>query len=418
MMRGLPRRPSAGQVVLGALCAMYFLFYMDRVDIATAATSIQHELHLSNTQLGLVFSAFAYPYAFFQIFGGWIADRFGPRRTLMACGLIVSATTMLTGLVGALGSLFAVRMALGFGEGAAFPTATRAMASWLPPSRWGYGQGITHSASRLGNALTPPLISALILALSWRASFVIVGAASLVWVVFWAVWFHDEPATHPRVTEVELRALGGARQKRGQTPTPWRALILRMLPVTAVDFCYGWMLWLFLNWLPSFFQNEYHQDLKKSAFFSAGVFLAGLVGDTLGGVLSDRILKHTGDLQRARAWVITGGFLGACICMTPLFLTANPTLVAVTLGCAFFALELIVAPIWSVPMDIAPAHAGKASGMMNLGFGIAGIISPFVVGEIIDITGSRTLPFIVSMSLLPLGAVLAFRMHPDLPLST
>jgi len=377
---------------------MYFLFYMDRVNIATAAVSIQNELRLSNTQLGLVFSAFAYPYAFFQVFGGWIADRFGPRRTLMVCGLIVSATTMLTGLAGGMGSLFAARMALGFGEGAAFPTATRAMASWLPSSSWGYAQGITHSASRLGNAVTPPLISALILALSWRASFVAAGAASIAWVIVWIVCFPDEPASHPRIAP---------------TPTPWRRLILRMLPVTAVDFCYGWMLWLFLNWLPSFFQNEYHQDLKRSAIFSAGVFLAGLVGDTLGGVLSDRILQRTGDLRRARAWVIAGGFLGALLCLMPLFITHNPTYVALTLGFAFFALEFIVAPIWSVPMDIAPAHAGKASGLMNLGFGVAGIISPYVVGRIIDVTGNRTLPFIVSMSLLLLGAGLAFRMNPE-----
>jgi len=225
-------RPRAARLVLPLLCAMYFLFYIDRVNIATAATSIQAELGLSNTQLGLVFSAFAYPYAFFQIFGGWIADRFGARRTLLGSGLIVALTTMLTGLAGGLGSMFAVRMALGFGEGAAFPTATRAMASALPAARWGFAQGITHSAARLGNAITPPLIAALILALSWRASFLILGAASLVWVLFWGVGFRDVAEALPTAPSI---------------PIPWRRLILRMLPVTAVDFCYGWMLWLFLS---------------------------------------------------------------------------------------------------------------------------------------------------------------------------
>jgi MFS family permease len=400
---GAAVRPRAGRLVLWLLCAMYFLFYVDRVNIATAATSIQLELGLSNTQLGLVFSAFAYPYAFFQIFGGWIADRFGPRRTLLACGLIVSVTTMLTGLAGGLGSLFAVRLALGFGEGAAFPTATRAMASWLPADSWGFAQGITHSAARLGNALTPPLISALILMLSWRASFLILGAGSLVWVLIWGLWFRDapEPTRSAFITAA---------------PTPWRRLILRMLPVTMVDFCYGWMLWLFLNWLPSFFQNEYHQDLKKSAIFSAGVFLAGVVGDTLGGVLSDRILQRTGSRHDARAWVIAGGLVGAFVFMLPLFITHEVGPVAISLALAFFSLELVVAPIWSVPMDIAPGHAGKASGLMNLGFGIAGIISPAVVGMIIDMSGSRTLPFVASMGLLLVGAAMAFRMQPDRPL--
>lgn len=383
---------------------MYCLFYVDRVNIATAASSIQADLGLTNTQLGLVFSAFAYPYAFFQIFGGWIGDRFGPRRTLIACGLIVAATTMLTGLAGGLGSLFAVRMALGFGEGAAFPTATRAMVSGLPPERWGYAQGITHSAARLGNALTPPLISALILALSWRASFAIVGALSLGWVLAWTILFT------PGNTEA-------AAPVRIAVATPWRALAARILPVTAVDFCYGWMLWLFLNWLPSFFQNEYHLDLKTSAVFSAGVFLAGVVGDTAGGVISDRILNRTGSRQKARAWVICGALLGAFVFMIPLLFVRDVTQAAISLGLAFFALELVVAPIWSVPMDIAPTHAGKASGLMNLGFGIAGIISPLAVGGIIDMTGNRTIPFIASMLVLLVGAALALRMQPDRPLA-
>lgn len=187
---------------------------------------------------------------------------------------------MLTGLAGGLGSMFAVRLTLGLGEGAAFPTATRAMASRLPAASWGFAQGITHSASRLGNAITPPLIAALILALSWRASFLILGAASLVWLLLWGIGFHDAAEPAHRAPSIQ---------------TPWRRLILRMLPVTAVDFCYGWMLWLFLNWLPGFFQNEYHQDLKKSAIFAAGVFLAGVIGDTLGGILSDRILQPTGN---------------------------------------------------------------------------------------------------------------------------
>lgn len=402
-------RSRSGRRLLWLLCAMYFLFYIDRVNIATAATSIQRDLLLSNTQLGLVFSAFAYPYAFFQVFGGWVGDHAGPRRTLAGCGLIVAATTMLTGVAGGLGTLFAVRMALGFGEGAAFPTATRAMANWLPASMWGYAQGITHSAARLGNALTPPLIAALIVALSWRASFLILGAASLVWVLAWLFLF--------RGPYHSVGSAAGFPSRPGVIhPTPWRRLAARIAPVTAVDFCYGWMLWLFLNWLPSFFQNEYHLDLKKSAVFSAGVFLAGVVGDTAGGILSDRILSRTGSRQRARGWVICGGLLGAFVFMLPLLAVNDFNQAAISLGLAFFALEFVVAPIWSVPMDIAPDHAGKASGLMNLGFGIAGIISPLVVGFIIDATGDRTLPFTVSMGLLLFGAGLALRMQPDRPM--
>ena len=114
-------------VVLGLLCVMYMITYVDRVNVATAASEFKRELALSNTQLGLVFSAFAYPYLLFQVFGGWVGDRFGPRRTLFVCGVIWAAATILTGLASSLAMLFAARVLLGFGEGATFPVATRAM---------------------------------------------------------------------------------------------------------------------------------------------------------------------------------------------------------------------------------------------------------------------------------------------------
>jgi len=188
-----------------------------------------------------------------------------------------------------------------------------------------------------------------------------------------------------------------------------------MLPVTAVDFCYGWTLWLFLSWIPSFFYQNYHQDLQKSAFYSAGVFLAGVIGDTLGGVLSDRILRRTGDRVAARRNVIVAGMLGSFLLLVPVMLVDDVNIAALPLAAAFFFVELVVAPIWAVPMDIAPRYAGSASGMMNFGFGVAGIISPLVFGYLIDRTGSWTLPFAGSIFLLLLGAGLAFRMHPDRP---
>ena len=125
-------RFKATHVVLAMLCIMYFITYIDRVNIGTAASEIQKELHLSNTELGLVFSAFAYPYLLFQVIGGWVGDRFGPRKTLFWCGMIWAVATIVTGFVHGLTALFIARFALGFGEGATFPTATRAMQTGRP----------------------------------------------------------------------------------------------------------------------------------------------------------------------------------------------------------------------------------------------------------------------------------------------
>ena len=405
----------ATTIVLGLLCLMYMITYIDRVNIATAASEIQKELHLSNTELGFVFSAFAYPYLLFQVFGGWVGDRFGPRATLFSCGVIWAAATILTGLAGSLATLFLVRVLLGVGEGATFPVATRAMQSWTAPSGRGFAQGITHAFARFGNAVTPPIVAWLIALITWRGSFVALGCCSLLWILVWVWYFRDNPADHSGITREELDTL----PNRGVPPivkrprVPWRRLALRMLPVTVVYFCYGWTLWLYLNWLPSFFRHEYNLEITKSALFASAVFFAGVGGDLLGGTLSDAILKRTGDIHRARRNVVVTGFLGAFGCLLAMFLTHDLTLITLSLGGGFFFAELVIGPMWAIPMDIAPKYSGTASGLMNTGSALAAILSPLAFGYVADLTGDWHLPFIGSLGLLLLGALLAPLMHPE-----
>jgi len=401
--------------VLGLLCVMYFVTYVDRVNIATAGSAIRKELSLSNTQLGLVFSAFAWPYLLLQVFGGWVGDRWGPRRTLFVCGLIWAAATILTGLAGSLAVLFIVRVLLGVGEGATFPVATRAMQSWVPGSRRGFAQGITHACARFGNAVTPPIVAWLMALVTWRGSFVVLGVASLLWVSVWVWYFRDHPADHKDITPEELETLPnrGAPILTDRPAIPWGPLALRMLPVTVVYFCYGWTLWLYLNWLPSFFLNEYKFDIKQSALYSSAVFLAGVVGDWLGGEVSDRILHRTQNLQKARRNLVMAGFLGAFVCLLPMFFTRDLTLITLSLGAGFFCAEIVIGPMWAIPMDIAPKYSGTASGLMNTGSAAAAIASPLVFGYIADLTGNWHLPFVGSLGLLLLGAILAPTMHPE-----
>jgi MFS family permease len=409
------RRVSASNMVLFLLCLMYFVTYLDRVNIATAGGEIMKDLGLSNTQFGLILSAFAYPYAIFQVIGGSVGDKFGARRTLLVCGLIWASATILTGLVGGLISLFLARVLLGFGEGATFPTATRAMQNWTAPGKRGFAQGITHAFARLGNAVAPPIVAVLIYHVGWRLGFVVLGVASFAWVVVWYLYFRDDPKDHPAITPEELAVLPPPSKVGAKQNIPWSRLTLRMLPVTLTYFCYGWTLWLFLGWLPSFFKLNYGLDLKNSALFASGVFFAGVVGDTLGGVFSDRILKKTGNLKLARLSVIVVGFLGAAASLAGVFFTRDLTLVALLLSSGFFFAELVIGPIWSVPMDIAPKYSGTAAGLMNTGSAVAAIISPIVFGMIVDMTGSWTLPFAGSVGLCLVGAGLAFTMHPERP---
>jgi len=406
---------GAPRIILALLCLIYLIFFVNRVNISTAAPLMKADLKLTNTQLGLVFSAFAIPYALFQLIGGWIGDRFGPRLTLSVCCALVGVSTILTGAAthGFI-SLFALRLALGFGEGAAFPTATRAMSTWVPARSWGFAQGITHSFGRLGTAITPPIMAALLLFISWRGSFVVLGLLSLLWLFLWAWYFRNDPGDHPGITESQLSELAGV-DSSSRKAIPWLPLAHRILPVTIVDFCYGWTLWLFLSWIPTFFFENYHLNLQSSAMFSAGVLFAGVIGDTVGGLASDRLLRMTGSLVVARRSVIVTGFLGAFVFLVPVVLIHDLRIAALGLSLAFFFAELIVGPIWSIPLDIAPRYAGSASGMMNFGFAAAGLVSPSSFGYLVDRTGSWVVPFIGSIALLLLGAALAMRLRPDKP---
>jgi MFS family permease len=404
--------------ILGVLCLMYLMLYVDRVNIATVAPRITSDLGLSHAQFGFAVSAFAYPYALFQLVGGWVGDRLGPRLALTLCGIVVCLATILTGLAGGFASLVAARLALGFGEGSAFPTATRAMALWIPADRWGFAQGITHAAARLGNAITPLLIVGLLEYVSWRMSFAVMGLFGIVWIVLWQ-WVSRQASRRLGETasagSVLEAAATSTNRGKPRSHVPWMKLARRMLPVTAVDFCYGWTLWVSLTWLPSFFLQNFHLDLQHSAVFSSAVLFSGVVGNAAGGFASDLLYQRTRNLLVARRNLIVSGMLGALVFLLPVVASRDLTIVTLSLAATCFCSELIVGPIWAVPMDITPDYAGSASGIMNFGFGLAGIVSPVVFGALLDLTGNWTTPFYCSIFLLMLGAVLSYHMRPEMP---
>jgi MFS family permease len=404
---------SPQTLMLAGLCAMYMITYIDRVNISTAAPVLQKDLALSDTELGLVFSAFAVPYGVLQPFGGWLGDRFGPRWVLFAVGILWAAATIWTGLANGLVILFIARFLLGLGEGATFPTATKAMAIWLPAHKRAFAQGITHSFSRIGTAMAPPLVGYMMIAYGWRMPFYLLGAISLVWAAWWVAFFRDNPHDDRRLTAQERAELLPPPEPR---PVPWGPLFKKIAPVTAVDFCYGWTLWVYLTWLPSFLAASYHLPMKKFVWFSTGVMLAGVIGDTAGGLLSDTLLVRTGNLKFARRLNLVVGFLGSLLFLLPTLFIHNLITVSILLSLAFFFLELCNPVLWVLPMDLAPQYAGTAGGMMNLGFGIAGVLSPSLFGFLIDRTGSWEVPFATSVFLLFVGVLLAFRIDPTRPL--
>lgn len=409
---------SATSTTLILLCLMYAITYIDRVNVSTAALVFKKDLNLSNAQVGLVFSAFAYPYVLLTVLGGWMSDRLGARRALTWASMTWAAATLWTGMTFGFTTMLLSRLLLGVGEGATFPIATRALCDWIPKHKRSLSQGLTHSSSRLGAALTPPLVAWLIATYTWRGSFFVLGVLSLGWALAWWLWFRDLPGSHPKISKEELLEMDQApKLLAASVPIPWSSLARRMLPVTTVYFCYGWTLWLYLAWMPSYFAHNYGLNITQSALFSAGVFLGGVLGDVAGGLVSDSIFRRTRSYNMARRNLVVGGFLFSLCAMLAVFFVRDASWTSLCLSVAFFAVEFTVAPMWTIPMDIAPQFAGSASGLMNTGSPLAAIVSPIAFGYVIDKTGNWNLPFAGSIAILLFGSIVAFWMKPEQPFS-
>jgi sugar phosphate permease len=414
-------KSPAGKILF-LLCFLYLLLYMDRVNLSVAASAIKTQFHLNAMQLGLAFSAFGYGYALFQVLGGWIGDRIGTRKTLGFFLVFWGCVAIAIGFVNSLATLIVARIALGIAEGTALPNATRAVGIWMPVERRAISQGLMQGCSRFGTAIAAPLIAGIMLLFgTWRAAFWVLGAVGLVWAVIWAWYYRDRPAEHPALRN----APGGVREAtKPATATtvdsvPWKPLLRRMAPAIGVWFCQGWTFWMFLSWIPIFLLTQYKVDIKTSALFTAGVFFAGVAGDLVGGLVSDRILRSTGDLAKARRDVVMVAFAGTAIFVAPIiFVRHDVDIVALCLSGALFFLELMTGPMWSVPMDIAPNYAGTAAGMMNTGSAIASILTPLAFGLLVDWTGNWNIPFIGSFAFLVIGCGLATQIRPEQQVQT
>ena len=411
-----PRAPfSAHAVLTTLLCVLFAIMYLDRVNISAAAGPLKAHFELTNTQMGWAFSAFSWAYLASVLFGGWGARKFGARATLFVSVAIVGIGTVLTGLTGGLASLFVARLVVGLGEGPAFPAATQAMRNWYPAHRFGYIQGITHSASRLGAAIAPPLVASIILWSDWRVSFILCGVAAMAWAVAWWFYFQDDPRTHPQVNEKHLENLSVSLPDRKARFPLW-ILTKRMFPVTIVTFTYGWTYWVFVSWLPLYFANRHGTDLRNSALLTSLLFFAGLIGNTVGGTVSDLILRRTGRHRLARCGVVFTSLVGTALFLIPCLFVENLTAIVALLAAAMFFLELTIAPMYAIPMDISREYAGLGSAYIIMGVAIAGIISPVVFGWLIDRTGNWDVPFATAVVILLMGAAVVGVLRPDVPL--
>jgi len=400
-------------VVLWFTVAAYMITYMDRTVIATATPLIQKEFGFSDVMMGWILFSFRWGYSLFQIPGGWLGDLLGPRRALALIVTWWSVFTSMTAAAWSLVSMAVFRFLFGMGEAGAFPIATRSLSRWMLPSERGYAQGITHAGSRLGAAVTPYLVVWLITIGGWRMPFLVFGAVGLIWSAAWYIYYRDSPQQHSSVNPAELeliqQSLHGPRSSSSRN-VPWKRLFGNHMvwTLSAMYFCYGYCLAVYLDWFPKYLNGHRGFTLKQMGFYASLPLVAGVAGDFLGGWVSDHLLKSGTPLRSARRLAGSIGFAVACLMILPATITPNPYACVAYSCAAVFGLELTVGVSWAIPWDIGGDFAGSTSSIMNMCGNIGGAISTLLLGYLVESYGWNV-PFLVASGWCAAGALLFWK---------
>lgn len=401
----VPTRMRFG--VLAFACTLSMITYLDRVAIASAAGNIVKDLGLQSVaDMKWAFTAFALAYALFEVPTGWMGDMFGPRKSLLRIVLWWSVFTVLTAAVGlhigpvmlGLGFLIAVRFLFGIGEAGAYPNITRALHNWLPLNERGRGQGFVWFCGKLMGGITPFLWTVLVVGtgvtpalFGWRGAFCLFGIIGVIWCIVFYKWFrnHPEEKTGVNAAELELIRKGtDAADHEAHRKVPWRKIVTNgnflALCLMYGAQAYGW--YFNITYLPQFLEQQYHlpNSSMLGALYKGGPLWMGAIGCLLGGIITDAIVRRTGNRRLGRRLC---GWVGHSLCVVcflicPLAPNAFVFFAAVSLA-AFFT-DLTVASAWATCQDIGGRYAAIVGAFMNMIAGLSGALAGWATGSILE----------------------------------
>ncbi len=413
----MPRRRIWIYVLMFALSTIN---YVDRVVLSVSATSITREFGITPVELGYLFSSFLWLYVVCLVPMGMLVDRFGS-RVVNAAGIgLWSAATALTALASGLGGLIVARIAMGIGESTTYPAAGRVIREWIPRSERALFAAIFNAGAYFGPAIGGIALAWLVEAAGWRAAFLACGAAGFVWLAAWLVWYR-RPERAGWLDPRERDLILGEREPDAAAPAAAPSSLGRLLASRAMlglmltQGCAVYTQYLFLTWLPNYFQTERGMPMLKSGAMMAIPYLGAVILTTLVGRFSDARLDAaaaaSGERRRVAAFAMLAG---AVILLAPV--TSSVPLVLLLIMIALAGVASTVALNIALVGDLiaSSADAGRATGLLILGGNIFGILAPIVTGYVVQATGSFDAAFLVAGGLLLIGAASIFLLarHP------
>ncbi len=399
----------ARYIVTAFAVTLAIITYIDRVGISVALPTIRKDLGLTTIQATWTLSAFAWAYALFEIPGGWLGDRIGPRRVLMRIVIWWSIFTAATGWAWNGASLIATRALFGAGEAGAFPNLTRMLTTWLPVKERERAQALLWLATRVSGAFTPLLAALLIQGIGWRRTFELFGAIGVVWALLFYRWYRDSPAEHKAVNAAELALLPPARDTAiAHTGVPWGVIFssrhVWLLSIQYMCLAYGW--WFYVNWLPSYLREARGTSATFGALLAGLPLLLGGIGCFVSAFLIPKLARRFNSVAIARRIIAIVGFVGASTSIMVFTGIDDPVQAMFVLGLAGFFNDFVMPAAWAGTMDIGGRYAGTVSGAMNMMGSIAGASSVTVVGYLLVWTNNDwTLTFYISAGIYLIGAL-------------
>lgn len=380
------------------------LNYADRATFSIAGSAAARELSMTPVATGYVLSAFAWAYALAQIPGGALLDRFGTKRIYTIAIAIWSVLTAAQALVGivpgvsAVTALFTLRFLVGLAEAPSFPGNARLVAAWFPGAERGTASAIFNSAQYFALVAFAPIMGWMVHAHGWRSVFWMMGVVGVIAALIFAKMIHG-PDRHPGVNAAELDLIreGGGQialeSSSGQSLAfNWaniKPLLANrmMLGIYIGQYSINVLTYFFVTWFPIYLVKERGLSITQAGFAAALPAICGFGGGLVGGVISDRILKRSGSLDRARKMPLVLGMVLASSILGCVWLDNQAAVIAV-MALAFFG-KGVASLGWAVMADVAPKRlAGLSSGVFNMFGNAAGIVTPIVVGYIVGATGS------------------------------
>ncbi len=396
--------------------------YIDRVCISKAMPAIQRDLGFSNVQAGYVFGAFTLAYALFEIPGGWLGDRFGPRKVLMRVVVWWSFFTAATAWATSAVSMMVIRFLFGAGEAGCFPNITKAFTTWLPRDERVRAQSVLWLAARWGGAVTPLLVvGVLSLVSSWRRAFELFGLVGIVWAVLFYRWFRDNPHEHPSVNAAERKLLTGVENLASRHDSvPWRVFFTsRSAWLLWIQYaCLSYVWYFYITWFPTYLERSHGRSLGPIALaILAGLPLfGGGFGSLISGFCAAPLARRVGGMGRARKLLAAGGFIAASFFFLVSMHASHPVLMPVLIALGGLSIDFVLPCAWGTCMDVGGRFAGTFSGTMNMMGNLGGFVAPIATGYILDLTGSWNLAFSISSAVYLAGAVCWLLLDPVTPL--